>query len=84
MRLNSYSRPPLGGALVIFLWTAQPAFAYLDPGTGTIIIQSIVGGIAAGTTFIAIYWSKFKGLVARLRGKDPEEMSEEPQDNNEK
>jgi hypothetical protein len=39
------------------------AFAYLDPGTGSMIIQSLVAGIAAGFYFISMYFSKIKMFI---------------------
>jgi|TARA_B100000767_G_C19754935_1_gene532520 hypothetical protein len=36
------------------------AFAYLDPGTGSIILQAILGVIAAGLTFFTNFWIKVK------------------------
>ena len=33
------------------------AFAYLDPGTTTFIIQSIIAGIAGFFVTIGIYWN---------------------------
>ena len=44
--------------LIIFL--NNKAFAYLDPGTGSIILQSILGMIAAGVSYGTIYWQKIK------------------------
>ena len=41
------------------------AFAYLDPGTGSIILQGIVGAIAAGASYCAIYWQKLKNFFNR-------------------
>ena len=41
--------------------------AYLDPGTGSIIVQAIVGSIAAGGAVVGLYWQKIKGLFARER-----------------
>lgn len=32
---------------VIFLYSAMPAFAYLDPVTGTFLIQGLIAGVAA-------------------------------------
>ena len=29
--------------IVIFIFSINPAFAYLDPGTGSIILQAILG-----------------------------------------
>lgn len=42
------------------------AFAYLDPGTGSIIIQAILGFIAAAVTTLSIYWSKFKIFLKKI------------------
>ncbi len=47
------------------LFTA-PAFAYLDPGTGSLILQGLIGGIAAGLAVISIYYQKIKLFVRRL------------------
>ena len=45
------------------------SYAYLDPGTGSIILQAIIGFIAAGITTISINWSKFKSLISRIFNK---------------
>ena len=49
-------------ALLFFTTAQNEAFAYLDPGTGSIILQTILGAIAAGTSFVAIYWQKVKNF----------------------
>ena len=49
-------------SLLIFLTSAH---AYLDPGTGSIILQAIIGAIAAAATFLKFYWHrvlKFLGI----------------------
>lgn len=55
-------------AVLLFVST-ESAWAYLDPGTGSIIIQSIIGGIAAATALVGIYWNMAKSFVGRLLGK---------------
>ena len=42
------------------------AYAYLDPGTGSIILQAIIGLIAAGLTAVSIYWEKFKSIISKV------------------
>tara|TARA_Y100000591_G_scaffold281742_1_gene261687 strand:- start:1660 stop:1893 length:234 start_codon:yes stop_codon:yes gene_type:complete len=42
------------------------AHAYLDPGTGSIILQAIIGFIAASITAISVYWIKFKSIISRI------------------
>ena len=55
--------------IIIFLMLPSKAFAYLDPGTGSIIIQAILGFIAAAVSWITIYWAKFKILLNKIFGK---------------
>ena len=45
------------------------AYAYLDPGTGSIIIQALLGILAAGVTTVSIYWTKFKSIISKLFNK---------------
>ena len=51
---------------------SQNAFAYLDPGTGSIILQAILGFIAATIASVSIYWTKFKSLISKLFNKKKE------------
>ena len=48
--------------LVIFFYfiLIENAHAYFDPGTGSFIIQAILGMLAAGFTTAIITWTKFK------------------------
>ena len=55
--------------LIIF---PTKSFAYLDPGTGSIILQAILGFIAATIASISIYWTKFKSLISKLFDKKKE------------
>ena len=43
----------------------QDAFAYLDPGTGGIIIQAIVGALIGIGITLKIYWYKLKEKISR-------------------
>ncbi len=45
-----------------------PAHAYLDPGTGSMIIHLVIGAIAGGLVTLKIYWAKFKGVFHRSAG----------------
>ena len=42
------------------------AFAYLDPGTGSIILQAILGAIAAGFSYCVFYWNKAKIFFKKI------------------
>ena len=47
-----------------------PANAYLDPGTGSIILQAILGFIAAIIATLSFYWNKVKLFLVKLFKKD--------------
>ena len=38
----------------------KDVYAYLDPGTGSIIIQAIVAFLALALGFLSYWWRKFK------------------------
>ena len=50
----------------------QDANAYLNPGTGSMILQALIAGLAVAAVTIKLYWFKF---VAFLKGEkyEPEE-----------
>lgn len=73
---------PLRKALAVTatcLVFASPAQAYLDPGTGSIILQSILAGIAVAMGMLRLYWHQFKSFIANLTGKIRNQQSEENQ-----
>lgn len=37
-----------------------PAYGYIDPGTGSLIIQGVIGAIAAIGVTMKLYWHKIK------------------------
>lgn len=41
------------------------AYAYLDPGTGSVIIQAVIGVIAGVLITLKIYWYKLKEKLSR-------------------
>ena len=45
--------------LFFFIFTNN-SYAYLDPGTGALIFQAILGAFAAVGAFIMAYWKKLK------------------------
>mgnify|MGYP001391211225 CR=1 FL=1 len=52
--------------IIVVAMLPTKAFAYLDPGTGSIILQAILGFIAAAVASISIYWTKFKLFLKKI------------------
>ena len=48
----------------VLLIGAEPAWAYLDPGTGSLILQSLIAGIAGLLVVGRLYWAKLKNFLA--------------------
>jgi multisubunit Na+/H+ antiporter MnhC subunit len=67
----------------LFLWTfalstvfmQREAQAYLDPATGSLILQAIVGGLAALAFGVKTYWREIK---ARFAGRSVEPKPNAP------
>ena len=59
---------------VIAVWLAvqlvgfsAAAHAYLDPGTGSILVQSLLAGIAGAVAILSLYWQRVKAFFVNLR-----------------
>ena len=48
----------------------RTVFAYLDPGSGSMMLQVIAGGLAAAAVTLKVYWHR---LLVFLRIRKPEE-----------
>tara|TARA_Y100001935_G_C17224256_1_gene466920 strand:+ start:39 stop:266 length:228 start_codon:yes stop_codon:yes gene_type:complete len=51
--------------IAIFLIVSN-AYAYLDPGTGSFILQAIIGFLAAVSAGFLYYWTKVKNFFLKL------------------
>jgi hypothetical protein len=66
----------LAGALLLV--STGSAHAYLDPGTGSMLLQGLIAGIAAGSVVLGRYWYKVKGFFSSAPQKSQREQSEVP------
>ncbi len=71
-RRRTARRCAVAGAIVLSAHTA-PALAYLDPGTGSIILQGLLAGIAAVAVAGSVFWHRVKTKFTSLflRRKSP-------------
>jgi uncharacterized membrane protein len=68
-----------GYKIVILVVLALPgtAFAYLDPGTGSILIQGLIAAIAAVGVTLRLYWHRFIAFFKRSKKSAPSAGDEE-------
>jgi hypothetical protein len=50
------------------LWV-EPAHAYLDPTTGSIILQGLIAGVAGITVVLRLYWGRVKTFFRKWTHK---------------
>jgi hypothetical protein len=53
------------GALAV-IWP-QTAHAYFDPGTGSMIIQLLIAGVAGGWIVFRTQWDRLKNLFGKAK-----------------
>lgn len=49
----------------LLLLNYSEAFAYIDPGSGSLIISAIIGFIVTTSTLIKIYYNKLKTFLKK-------------------
>jgi hypothetical protein len=52
---------------VLLLGFPSKAEAYLDPSTGSMVLQVVAGGFIAGLAAMKLYWSRIRAVLKRDR-----------------
>ena len=62
-------------ALCLFapLVFVNQAHAYIDPATGSMVIQAVIAVVAAASVTIGIFWGRLKLFLGRLFGRKKDE-----------
>ncbi|RLA39178.1 MAG: hypothetical protein DRR42_27600 [Gammaproteobacteria bacterium] len=69
-----YKAGQLSAILVFFLTISSAANAYLDPGTGSMLLQGIIASIALGLFTIKTWWYR---LVSFFPNRQQNQKAEE-------
>lgn len=67
----------VGVSLLLALLFPRDAFAYLDPGSGSLIFQTVVAALAGVAYGVRVYWHKLRGLFG---GKSVDPQADRPVD----
>ena len=70
-------KTPVAPAFFYFSFS-QSLNAYLDPGTGSIILQAVIGVAVGGLFAVGLFWSRVKTFFKNLfsRGEKPKKDDE--------
>jgi hypothetical protein len=52
---------------IIFFLLTNKSYAYLDPGTGSIILQALAFIFASIIAFFSFFYQKFKDLINKIK-----------------
>jgi hypothetical protein len=55
--------------LYVSLFSPAQSHAYLDPGSGSMVLQLLLGGLAGLAVLLKIFWRKLTGLFGSGRVK---------------
>jgi len=64
-------------AVLLLALVAEPAFAYLDPGTGSMLLQVILGGVAAVGVALKLFWHKIRVAIGLSKKQAAEPAPED-------
>ena len=61
---------------LLFFISGGPAYAYLDPGSGSYILQLLLGGVAGIAVLFKLYWNQFLAFFGVLRASNSPPMED--------
>lgn len=67
--------PAFGAVLCLAIFLSSPAYAYVDPGSGTLLVQMLI----AGAVGISFYFRKALFRLTSLFGGQPKEKKPAPE-----
>ena len=70
MRKKSNWAVLFGILLSVLVLFPPSAHAYIDPGTGSYILQIAIAGIAAGAIAIKMFWKRIRALFSSNRAQE--------------
>ena len=78
MKDRGRSRRAVSAGMSAAMCLAAPqAHAYLDPGTGSMLLQILLGGLAGLGVIAKLYWYRIRTFFGARDGDGQEEMEEE-------
>lgn len=72
-RTKRLAEPLAFSAVFLLAFSAAPAFAYLDPGTGSMMLQLMLGGVAGALVVGKLYMQRARDFLRNVgRRRRPE------------
>ena len=56
--------------VLYFVWVSETqVHAYLDPGSGSMLVQLLLGGVAGAAVIMKLGWQRFKDVFRSSKSK---------------
>ena len=80
MKLSSILAYSVVWAGLLLLICTRGAHAYLDPGSGSYILQLALAGLLGASLAVKIFWARIKVFLSNLSSKGKSEEQNEEND----
>jgi hypothetical protein len=70
MRHSTRAAESLVFVILLLVASTQVAYAYVDPGTGSYVIQILIAAVVGAAFAVRVYWTKIKGLFSRSSSEE--------------
>ena len=72
MKHSKYLANSVVFAFLLVLASTHEAHAYIDPGTGSYVIQLIIAALVGVGFAVKVYWGRIKGFFSRSSSEEHE------------
>ena len=55
-------------AIMVLAFWPEPVHAYLDPGTGSMLVQGLIAVVAAAAETVRVYWQRIQAMFGKAPG----------------
>ena len=77
MKINSISIFALYVIAMITMVFPSEIYAYLDPGSGSYILQILMGTLLGASYLVKVYWDKIKSFFSGKRANETPDSGDE-------
>jgi hypothetical protein len=71
-------------ATLVVVMSASTAHAYVDPGTGSYLLQILIAGFLGAAFALKLYWARIKNRFSGSRSRRKRQKDESPGSDNER